>query len=169
MPLSELNKMSAVRSRGAIAASQGVAGGGRRGGADSGSRRRSRSSTPSFRSTPRARWRPRGVPKEEIASGKPLGPLHGVPVSVKDLIDVHGLKATYGSLTLKDAIAAADAPSVERLRAAGAIIIGKTTTSEFGYRGYTRASCTATRETPGTWGARPADRAAGPSPRWRPA
>jgi len=39
-----------------------------------------------------------------------------VPISVKDLIDVGGLRANYGSLTLKDAIAAADAPSVERLR-----------------------------------------------------
>ena len=79
------------------------------------------------------------VAEGEARSGGPLGVLHGVPVSVKDLIDVKGLKATYGSLTLKDAIAAADAPSVERLRAAGAIIIGKTTTSEFGYRGYTRS------------------------------
>jgi aspartyl-tRNA(Asn)/glutamyl-tRNA(Gln) amidotransferase subunit A len=77
--------------------------------------------------------------QDEIGSGKQLGSLHGVPVSVKDLIDVRGLKATYGSLTLKDSIAGADAPSVERLRVAGAIIIGKTTTSEFGYRGYTRS------------------------------
>jgi aspartyl-tRNA(Asn)/glutamyl-tRNA(Gln) amidotransferase subunit A len=75
----------------------------------------------------------------DVGSGKPLGPLHGLPVSVKDLIDVKGLKATYGSLTLKDSIASADAPSVERLREAGAIIIGKTTTSEFGYRGYTKS------------------------------
>jgi Asp-tRNA(Asn)/Glu-tRNA(Gln) amidotransferase A subunit family amidase len=77
--------------------------------------------------------------EQEVSAGKPVGPLHGVPVSVKDLIDVRGLKATYGSLTLKDAIAPADAPSVARLRAAGAIIIGKTTTSEFGYRGYTNS------------------------------
>lgn len=77
--------------------------------------------------------------ESDAMSGKPLGPLHGLPVSVKDLIDVKGLKATYGSLTLKDAVAPADAPSVERLRAAGAIILGKTTTSEFGYRGYTNS------------------------------
>ena len=77
--------------------------------------------------------------ESDVMGGKPLGPLHGVPVSVKDLIDVQGLKATYGSLTLKDSIAPADAPSVERLRAAGAIVIGKTTTSEFGYRGYTKS------------------------------
>jgi Asp-tRNA(Asn)/Glu-tRNA(Gln) amidotransferase A subunit family amidase len=75
----------------------------------------------------------------DVNAGEALGPLHGVPVSVKDLIDVEGLKATYGSLTLKDAVAPADAPCVERLRAAGAVIIGKTTTSEFGYRGYTRS------------------------------
>jgi len=77
--------------------------------------------------------------ESDAMSGKLLGPLHGLPVSVKDLIDVKGLKATYGSLTLKDAVAQADAPSVERLRAAGAIILGKTTTSEFGYRGYTNS------------------------------
>lgn len=77
--------------------------------------------------------------EKTVMSGEPLGPLHGLPVSVKDLIDVKGLKATYGSLTLKDAVAFADAPSVERLRAGGAIIIGKTTTSEFGYRGYTNS------------------------------
>jgi aspartyl-tRNA(Asn)/glutamyl-tRNA(Gln) amidotransferase subunit A len=75
----------------------------------------------------------------DVMAGKRLGPLHGVPVSVKDLIDVKGLKATYGSLTLKDAIAEQDAPSVERLRSAGAVIVGKTTTSEFGYRGYTKS------------------------------
>ncbi len=74
-----------------------------------------------------------------LAQGASPGPLAGVPVSVKDLIDVAGLRASYGSLTLKDAVAEADAPSVERLRRAGAIIIGKTTTSELGYRGYTQS------------------------------
>ena len=77
--------------------------------------------------------------ESDVLGGNPLGPLHGVPVSVKDLIDVRGLKATYGSLTRKDAVATADAPSVERLRASGAIILGKTTTSELGYRGYTNS------------------------------
>ena len=75
----------------------------------------------------------------DVVSGNPLGPLLGVQISVKDLIDVQGLRATYGSLTLKDAVASADSPAVERVRAAGAIIIGKTTTSEFGYRGYTKS------------------------------
>lgn len=74
-----------------------------------------------------------------VQAGEALGPLHGVPVSVKDLIDVAGLPARYGSLTLQGQVAGADAPSVARLRAAGAIIIGKTATSEFGYRGYTKS------------------------------
>jgi aspartyl-tRNA(Asn)/glutamyl-tRNA(Gln) amidotransferase subunit A len=67
-----------------------------------------------------------------VMRGDPLGPLHGVPVSVKDLIAVGGAPFTLGSRTMAGNIAAADAPVVERLRAAGAIIIGKTTTSEFG-------------------------------------
>ena len=71
-----------------------------------------------------------GRAEADVVSGNLLGPLHGVPISVKDLIDVQGLRATYGSLSLKDAVASADSPSVERVRAAGAIIIGKTTTSE---------------------------------------
>jgi len=65
--------------------------------------------------------------------------LLGVPVSVKDLIDVAGLPCTFGSLTMKDYVPHEDAPSVARLRQAGAVIIGKTTTSEFGYRGYTKS------------------------------
>ena len=75
--------------------------------------------------------------EQAVMRGDPLGPLHGVPVSVKDLIDVAGLPARYGSLTMKDNIARADAPSVERLRGAGAIILGKTATPEFGYQGQT--------------------------------
>ena len=64
--------------------------------------------------------------------GAPLGLLHGLPVSVKDLIAVGGQPYASGSRAMASNIAAADAPAVERLRAAGAIIIGKTTTSEFG-------------------------------------
>lgn len=74
-----------------------------------------------------------------VARGDDLGPLHGVPVSVKDLIEVEGMPCSYGSLTMADYVAAADAPSVARLKQAGAIVIGKTTTSEFGYRGYTKS------------------------------
>ena len=64
--------------------------------------------------------------------GDKLGPLHGVPYSAKDLIAVKGAPMTFGSRTMATNVAAADAPVVERMNAAGAILIGKTTTSEFG-------------------------------------
>lgn len=67
-----------------------------------------------------------------VMRGDALGPLHGVPISVKDLIAVAGLPFTSGSRAMADNVASVDAPSVERVRRAGAIIIGKTTTSEFG-------------------------------------
>ena len=70
--------------------------------------------------------------EEAVMRGAPLGLLHGLPVSVKDLIAVGGQPYASGSRAMASNIAAADAPAVERLRAAGAIIIGKTTTSEFG-------------------------------------
>ena len=66
-------------------------------------------------------------------------PLLGVPVSVKDLIDVADLPCSFGSLTMQNYVPSEDAPSVKRLRHAGSVIIGKTTTSEFGYRGYTKS------------------------------
>jgi aspartyl-tRNA(Asn)/glutamyl-tRNA(Gln) amidotransferase subunit A len=70
--------------------------------------------------------------EDAVMQGAPLGLLHGLPVSVKDLIAVGGQPYASGSRAMAGNIASADAPSVERLRAAGAIIIGKTTTSEFG-------------------------------------
>jgi Asp-tRNA(Asn)/Glu-tRNA(Gln) amidotransferase A subunit family amidase len=67
-----------------------------------------------------------------LVRGKPLGPLHGLPLSVKDLINVGGLPTTFGSRIAKDNLVEDDAPAVERARASGACIIGKTTTTEFG-------------------------------------
>jgi Asp-tRNA(Asn)/Glu-tRNA(Gln) amidotransferase A subunit family amidase len=67
-----------------------------------------------------------------LAGGGEPGPLHGVPISVKDLINVGGVRTTFGSNTMADNVADDDAPSVERARAAGACVIGKTTTTEFG-------------------------------------
>jgi Asp-tRNA(Asn)/Glu-tRNA(Gln) amidotransferase A subunit family amidase len=65
--------------------------------------------------------------------GEALGPLHGVPVGVKDLIDVAGAVTAAGSAKLAGNRAAADAEVVARLRAAGAVIVGKTRTHEFAY------------------------------------
>lgn len=60
------------------------------------------------------------------------GSLAGVPLSIKDLVDVRGLPTTFGSRVYRDYIAEEDAYSVARLRAAGAVILGKTNTPEFG-------------------------------------
>jgi aspartyl-tRNA(Asn)/glutamyl-tRNA(Gln) amidotransferase subunit A len=70
--------------------------------------------------------------EQAIMRGEPLRPLHGVPFSVKDLIAVGGVRYAFGSRTMADNVAPVDAPAVERAKAAGAILIGKTTTSEFG-------------------------------------
>ena len=67
----------------------------------------------------------------ELAAGVDRGPLHGVPVAVKDMIDVRGQPTTAGSLHFTNRIADRDADVVALLRRAGAILIGKTTTHEF--------------------------------------
>ena len=72
---------------------------------------------------------------EKLARGEEPGPLHGLPISVKDLINVGGVRTTFGSRLMADNVVEDDAPSVERVRAAGACVIGKTTTTEFGCKG----------------------------------
>jgi aspartyl-tRNA(Asn)/glutamyl-tRNA(Gln) amidotransferase subunit A len=67
-----------------------------------------------------------------VARAGDLGALHGVPVSVKDLMYTKGVRSTGGSLIFEDFVPDRDAPLVRRLRAAGAIILGKTNTPEFG-------------------------------------
>ena len=69
----------------------------------------------------------------EIAAGRYRGPLHGVPVSIKDLIDVAGVPTTAASRVTGHSPAAADAPVVARLRAGGAILIGKCNLHEFAF------------------------------------
>ena len=71
-----------------------------------------------------ARWR----------AGRPLGLLDGVPCTVKDLVDVAGFPTRRGSRTTDPDPAADDAPMVVGLKAAGAVIVGKTTTTEFGWK-----------------------------------
>ena len=71
----------------------------------------------------------------EIARGNWCGPLHGIPISLKDLIDTAGVRTTAASALYKDRIPNDDAPVVQRLRAAGAVILGKTNLHEFAYGG----------------------------------
>ena len=67
-------------------------------------------------------------------SGRPIGPLDGVPVTVKDLLDLAGFPTRRGSRTTSAEPVPDDAPLVASLKAAGAVIVGKTTTTEFGWK-----------------------------------
>ncbi|HKQ56575.1 MAG TPA: amidase [Candidatus Eisenbacteria bacterium] len=71
--------------------------------------------------------------EREIAAGRHRGPLHGVPVAVKDLLDMAGTPTTAGAKLRERHIAESDATAVARLRAAGAVIVGKTRLAEFAY------------------------------------
>ena len=74
-----------------------------------------------------------------VQRGDTLGPLHGVPVAVKDLVPTAGIRTTWGSLIFKDHVPDTDAVAVARLKQAGAIVVGKTTTPEFGQQCLTQA------------------------------
>ena len=73
-----------------------------------------------------------------ITAGEDIGPLAGIPIGVKDLENVKGMATTFGSPIFKENIAQEDAIHIARLKAAGAIIIGKTNTPEFGYTFFTK-------------------------------
>jgi aspartyl-tRNA(Asn)/glutamyl-tRNA(Gln) amidotransferase subunit A len=72
--------------------------------------------------------------ESEARAGRLRGPLHGVPVGVKDIFDVAGMPTTGGAKSFAHTRPSADAVSVARIRAAGAIVLGKTVTTEFAYR-----------------------------------
>ena len=77
--------------------------------------------------------------EKKLMSGDEIGPLHGVPVAIKDLIATKGIRTTFGSKLYEDFIPDEDDICVERLRDAGAIIVGKTNVPEFGYQGVTHS------------------------------
>jgi len=74
-----------------------------------------------------------------VMSGRELGPLHGLPVAIKDVTPTKGKVTTRGSHMYADWVPDRDAIIVERLRGAGAIVIGKTTTPEFAYDSFTES------------------------------
>jgi aspartyl-tRNA(Asn)/glutamyl-tRNA(Gln) amidotransferase subunit A len=74
-----------------------------------------------------------------VMRGDPLGPLHGVPMTVKDLVNTRGVRTTFGSYIFEHNVPVHDQIAVARLKKAGAILIGKTTTPEFGHKPLTEA------------------------------
>jgi aspartyl-tRNA(Asn)/glutamyl-tRNA(Gln) amidotransferase subunit A len=86
--------------------------------------------------------------EEAVMAGAPLGPLHGVPVHVKDQVDTAGIRTTHGSAIFADNVPARDDITVTRLRAAGAILVGKTTLPEFGHKGMTDGPAFGTTRNP---------------------
>jgi aspartyl-tRNA(Asn)/glutamyl-tRNA(Gln) amidotransferase subunit A len=98
--------------------------------------------------------------ERKVMAGEPLGLLHGLPVTVKDIVNTKGVKTTFGAVPYKDNVPGEDAVAVARLRAAGAILIGKTTTPEFGSKcltdsplfGRTRNAWSAERSSGGSSG-----------------
>ena len=87
--------------------------------------------------------------EERWAAGKPLGLMDGVPTSIKDLNNVTGWPTGRGSLTTEgDPVATDDAPLVARFRESGAVLLGKTTTPEFGWKGVTDSLLTGITRNP---------------------
>ncbi|MGW1423741.1 amidase [Bradyrhizobium manausense] len=98
--------------------------------------------------------------ERKVMTGEPLGLLHGLPVTVKDIVNTKGVKTTFGAVPYKDNVPTEDAVAVAKLRSEGAILIGKTTTPEFGSKcltdsplfGRTRNAWSAERSSGGSSG-----------------
>ena len=79
------------------------------------------------------------IAEKAVMNGDDLGPIHGVPFTVKDLVNTADVTTTFGSFAFKDNVPKIDSIGVARLRRAGGILIGKTTTPEFGHKPMTEA------------------------------
>jgi aspartyl-tRNA(Asn)/glutamyl-tRNA(Gln) amidotransferase subunit A len=77
--------------------------------------------------------------EQALMRGDPLGLLHGIPYTCKDIVNTRGVRTTFGSKLFEHNVPEQDAVAVARLRAQGAILVGKTTTSEFGAKCFTDA------------------------------
>jgi aspartyl-tRNA(Asn)/glutamyl-tRNA(Gln) amidotransferase subunit A len=110
--------------------------------------------------------------EQALMRGDASGLLHGLPFTVKDIVDTANVRTTYGSLLHRDHVPTKDAVAVARMREAGAILIGKTTSSEFGAKcltdaplfGSTRNAWNASRTSGGSSGGAAASMAAGIAP-----
>ena len=106
----------------------------------------------------------------ELAAGRDRGPLHGIPIALKDLFSTRGVRTTGGSRIYENFVPDVDAAVVERLEAAGAVMLGKLNMHELAY-GITSANphFGAGAQPLGSRSAAPADRAAARARRWPPA
>jgi len=86
--------------------------------------------------------------EQRLLGDDDLPPLFGVPITIKDLTDTAGVRTTYGCVAYADHVPDADAIAWERLKAAGTIMLGKTTTPEFGLLGVTESKLTGSTGTP---------------------
>src|SRR5438445_11906759 len=110
--------------------------------------------------------------ERRIMAGEPLRMLEGIPFTVKDIVNTKGVRTTFGAIPYKDNVPDHDAVAVARLRAAGGILIGKTTTPEFGTKcltdsplfGRTRNAHSAERSSGGSSGGPAVAVARGPAP-----
>ncbi len=108
--------------------------------------------------------------EDAVMQGKPLGLLHGIPFAAKDLVNTAGVRTTFGSLHHDENVPKEDAVCAARVKSAGAILFGKTTTPEFGHKALTDAPLFG--RTRNAWSAErtlAADRVAARRSRWRPA
>ena len=103
----------------------------------------------------------------EKSAGPDMPPLHGIPLAVKDLEATKGIRTTFGSLAFKENVPDEDSIIVERMRKAGAIILGKTNTPEFGQSTSTENRLGDDCRNPGTRVGRAVVRAEGRGRRWR--
>ena len=107
------------------------------------------------------------VAQRKLMAGEPLGLLHGLPLTVKDIVNTRGVRTTFGAVPYQDNVPDHDAVAVARLRAQGAILIGKTTTPEFGSKCLTDSPLFGRTRNAGARAAPLAARAAVRRPRWR--
>ena len=85
---------------------------------------------------------------DRLLAGQGVGPLAGIPIGVKDLEDAAGFPTRYGSLLSSDEPAVGDSVLVARLRAAGCVVLGKTTSPEYGHKGVTDSPLTGSTRNP---------------------
>jgi aspartyl-tRNA(Asn)/glutamyl-tRNA(Gln) amidotransferase subunit A len=98
--------------------------------------------------------------ERQVMAGERLGLLHGIPLTIKDIVNTRGVRTTFGAVPYRDNVPAEDAVAAARLRGQGAILIGKTTTPEFGSKcvtdsplfGRTRNAWSASRTSGGSSG-----------------